>query len=193
MKKPIYMDYHATTPGWILACSRRCCLSLASSSATPHSRNHSFGWEAEQAVEKARQADRRPDPAPRPRELSSPAGGHRVGQPGPQGCGRDVCRARHHIVSVATEHKAVLDTCKKLKRHGCDVTLLATGTDGLIDLDALRAAITEKTVLVSVMYAKHEIGPSSSPSAKSAGSRASEECCSTPMQHRRRQGADPCG
>ena len=64
----------------------------------------------------------------------------------------------NHIVSVATEHKAVLDTCKKLKRHGCDVTLLATGTDGLIDLDALRAAITEKTVLVSVMYANNEIG-----------------------------------
>ena len=64
----------------------------------------------------------------------------------------------NHIITAATEHKAVLDTCKHLEKHGCRVTFLPVGKDGLVDLDELRAAITDKTILISIMHANNEIG-----------------------------------
>jgi cysteine desulfurase len=121
------------------------------------SRNHSFGWEAEQAVEKARKqiADLI---GATPKEIVFTSGATESDNLALKGVAEMYAERGNHIVSVTTEHKAVLDTCKKLRRRGCAITLLPPGKDGLIDLDALRAAITEKTVLVSVMWANNEIG-----------------------------------
>jgi cysteine desulfurase len=90
----------------------------------------------------------------------------------------------NHIITAATEHKAVLDTCKKLEKHGYRVTYLPVMGDGLIDLDMLREAITDKTILVSIMYANNEIGVIQ-PVARSARSAASAAFCSTPTACRR--------
>jgi cysteine desulfurase len=121
------------------------------------SRNHSYGWEAEAAVEKARKqiADLI---GATPKEIVFTSGATESDNLAIKGVAEMYAERGNHIVSVTTEHKAVLDTCKKLRKHGCDITLLGPGKDGLIDLDALSSAITEKTVLVSVMFANNEIG-----------------------------------
>ncbi len=156
MKKPIYMDYHATTP-----VDPRVLEAMLPyfgvKFGNAASRNHSFGWEAEQAVEKARRqiADLI---GATPKEIVFTSGATESDNLAIKGVAEMYAERGNHIITVTTEHKAVLDTCKKLRRHGCDVTLLGPGKDGLIDLDALRAAITEKTVLVSVMWANNEIG-----------------------------------
>ncbi len=156
MKKPIYMDYHATTP-----VDPRVLEAMLPyfgvKFGNAASRNHSFGWDAEQAVEKARKqiADLI---GATPKEIVFTSGATESDNLAIKGVAEMYAERGNHIVSVTTEHKAVLDTCKKLRKHGCDITLLAPGKDGLIDLDALSAAITEKTVLVSVMYANNEIG-----------------------------------
>ncbi len=156
MKKPIYMDYHATTP-----VDPRVLEAMLPyfgvKFGNAASRNHSFGWEAEQAVEKARKqiADLI---GATPKEIVFTSGATESDNLAIKGMAEMYAERGNHIVSVTTEHKAVLDTCKKLRKHGCDVTLLAPGKDGLIDLDALRAAITEKTVVVSVMFANNETG-----------------------------------
>ncbi len=156
MKKPIYMDYHATTPvdPRVLEAMLP-YFSVKFGNAA--SRNHSFGWEAEQAVEKARKqiADLI---GATPKEIVFTSGATESDNLAIKGVAEMYAERGNHIVTVATEHKAVLDTCKKLRKHGCDVTFLAPHKDGLIDLDELRAAITEKTLLVSVMYANNEIG-----------------------------------
>jgi len=156
MKKPIYMDYHATTPvdPRVLEAMLPYFGVRFGNAA---SRNHSFGWDAEQAVEKARKqiADLI---GATPKEIVFTSGATESDNLAIKGVAEMYAERGNHIVSVTTEHKAVLDTCKKLKKHGCDITLLAPGKDGLIDLDALDAAITEKTVLVSVMFANNEIG-----------------------------------
>jgi len=156
MKKPIYMDYHATTP-----VDPRVLEAMLPyfgvKFGNAASRNHSFGWEAEQAVEKARKqiADLI---GATPKEIVFTSGATESDNLALKGVAEMCAERGNHIVSVTTEHKAVLDTCKKLRRRGCAITLLPPGKDGLIDLDALRAAITEKTVLVSVMWANNEIG-----------------------------------
>jgi len=156
MKKPIYMDYHATTP-----VDPRVLEAMLPyfgvKFGNAASRNHSFGWEAEQAVEKARKqiADLI---GATPKEIVFTSGATESDNLAIKGVVEMYAERGNHIVTVATEHKAVLDTCKKLRKHGCDVTFLAPHKDGLIDLDELRAAITEKTLLVSVMYANNEIG-----------------------------------
>jgi cysteine desulfurase len=156
MKKPIYMDYHATTP-----VDPRVLEAMLPyfgvKFGNAASRNHSFGWEAEQAVEKGRKqiADLI---GATPKEIVFTSGATESDNLAIKGVAEMYAERGNHIVTVSTEHKAVLDTCKKLKKHGCEVTLLAPAKDGLIDLDALRAAITEKTVLVSVMWANNEIG-----------------------------------
>jgi len=156
MKKPIYMDYHATTP-----VDPRVLEAMLPyfgvKFGNAASRNHSFGWDAEQAVEKARKqiADLI---GATPKEIVFTSGATESDNLAIKGVAEMYAERGNHIVSVTTEHKAVLDTCKKLRKHGCDITLLGPGKDGLIDLDALSSAITEKTVLVSVMFANNEIG-----------------------------------
>src|SRR5438270_5670721 len=121
------------------------------------SRNHSFGWEAEKAVEAARKqiADLI---GANPKEIVFTSGATESNNLAIKGVAEMYAEKGNHIIAPATEHKAVLDTCKKLEKHGYRVTYLALKSDGLVDLDQLRDSITDKTILVSVMYANNEIG-----------------------------------
>lgn len=121
------------------------------------SRNHSFGWEAEEAVEKARKqiADLI---GANPKEIVFTSGATESNNLAIKGVAQMYAEKGNHIITAATEHKAILDTCKKLEKEGCRVTYLPLKADGLIDLDMLREAITDKTILVSIMYANNEIG-----------------------------------
>jgi cysteine desulfurase len=156
MKTPIYMDYHATTPldprvlDAMLPYFREKFGNAAS-------RSHPFGWEAEQAVEKARKqiADL---VGATPKEIVFTSGATESDNLAIKGVAEMYAERGNHIITVATEHKAVLDTCKRLAKHGANVTFLPVLADGLIDLDALHAAITDKTILISVMHANNEIG-----------------------------------
>ncbi len=121
------------------------------------SRNHEFGWAAEQAVDKARKqiADLI---GASPREIIFTSGATESNNLAIKGVAEMYAEKGNHIITAATEHKAVLDTCKKLEKNGCRVTYLPVKGDGLIDLDMLREAITDKTILVTIMYANNEIG-----------------------------------
>src|SRR5882724_9442384 len=156
MKLPIYMDNHATTP-----VDPRVFKAM-----TPYftdtfgnaaSRNHSFGWVAEEAVEKARKqlADLF---GANNKEIVFTSGATESNNLALKGVAEMYAEKGNHIITAATEHKAILDTCKKLEKEGCRVTYLPLKADGLIDLDMLREAITDKTILVTIMYANNEIG-----------------------------------
>ena len=156
MKKPIYMDNHATTP-----VDPRVLEAMlpyfGENFGNAASRNHSFGWAAEQAVEKARKqiADLIGATA---KEIIFTSGATESDNLAIKGVAEMYAERGNHVITVATEHKAVLDSCKRLQKRGCDISFLGVGRDGLIDLDELRAAITPKTVLISVMWANNEIG-----------------------------------
>ena len=156
MTKPIYMDNHATTPvdPRVLAAMLPYFDVKFGNAA---SRNHAYGWEAEHAVEKARKqiADLI---GATPKEIVFTSGATESDNLAIKGAAEMYAERGNHIITPATEHKAVLDTCKKLAKHGCDITYVKIGRDGLVDLDALRAAITPKTILISVMHANNEIG-----------------------------------
>jgi cysteine desulfurase len=156
MKTPIYLDYHATTP------MDPRVLDAMLPYFTAHfgnaaSRNHSFGWEAEKAVEHARKqiADLI---GANSKEIIFTSGATESNNLAIKGVAEMYAEKGNHIVTVATEHKAVLDTCKKLEKQGFRVTYLTLAPDGLVTLDQIREAITDKTILVSIMYANNEIG-----------------------------------
>jgi cysteine desulfurase len=121
------------------------------------SRNHEFGWIAEQAVDKARKqiADLIGASA---REIIFTSGATESNNLAIKGVAEMYAEKGNHIITEATEHKAVLDTCKKLEKQGYRVTYLPVLGDGLIDLDMLKESITDKTILVTIMYANNEIG-----------------------------------
>ncbi|MGO9097539.1 MAG: IscS subfamily cysteine desulfurase [Bryobacteraceae bacterium] len=156
MKTPIYMDYHATTPvdPRVLDAMLPYFQEKFGNAA---SRNHSFGWDAEQAVEKGRRQIAELIGAT-PKEIVFTSGATESNNLAIKGAAEMYAERGNHIITVATEHKAVLDTCKRLAKHGLDVTFLPVQRDGLLDLDALRAAITDRTILISVMHANNEIG-----------------------------------
>jgi cysteine desulfurase len=153
---PIYMDYGATTPvdqrvvdamiPW-----------LREHFGNPASRSHAWGWEAEAAVEKAREevaalinAD--------PREIVWTSGATESDNLALKGAAQFYKTRGKHLVTVKTEHKAVLDTMRELERQGFEVTYLDVQEDGLLDLDKMKAALRPDTILVSVMYVNNEIG-----------------------------------
>src|SRR6187401_299307 len=153
---PIYMDYGATTPvdqrvvdamiPW-----------LREHFGNPASRSHAWVWEAEAAVEKAREevaalvgAD--------PREIIWTSGATESDNLALKGAAQFYKSKGKHIITVKTEHKAVLDTCRELERQGFEVTYLDVQEDGLVNLDAFKAAIRPDTILASVMFVNNEIG-----------------------------------
>jgi cysteine desulfurase len=155
-RKPVYLDYQATTPMDPRVLDAMMPYFIEKF-GNPHSRNHTHGWEAEQAVEKARQqvaeligADER--------EIVFTSGATESNNLAIAGTARFYKDRKNHIVTVATEHKCVLDTCRHLEQEGFEVTYLPVQQNGLVDLEALKQAITPKTVLVSVMAVNNEIG-----------------------------------
>lgn len=156
MNTPIYLDNHATTP-----MDPRVLESMmpyfGARFGNAASRNHSFGWEAEEAVEKARTQIAQLVGANK-KEIVFTSGATESNNLALKGVAEMYAEKGNHIITAATEHKAVLDACKRLEKEGCKVTYLPVKADGLVDLDMLREAITDKTILVSIMYANNEIG-----------------------------------
>ncbi len=153
---PIYMDYSATNP-----CDPRVVDAmipwLREHFGNPASRSHAWGWEAEAAVEKAREqvaaligAD--------PREIVWTSGATESNNLALKGAANFYKTRGKHIITVKTEHKAVLDTCRELERQGFEVTYLDVQADGLVNLDVFKAAVRPDTILASVMFVNNEIG-----------------------------------
>jgi cysteine desulfurase len=150
------MDYHATTPVDPRVVDAMLPY-FTNHFGNAASRNHAFGWEAEEAVETARRqvADLI---GANPKEVIFTSGATESNNLAIKGVAEMYREKGNHIITCVTEHKAVIDTCKKLEKQGGRVTYLPVQKDGRIDLDDLRAAITNKTILITIMTANNEIG-----------------------------------
>ena len=162
--KPLYLDYHATTPvdPRVLA---DMLPFFTEQFGNPHSKQHAWGWEARDAVDRARAQVAALINAS-PSEVVFTSGATESSNLALRGAmdargglaRRSLGEGGNHVITVATEHKSVLDVCRGFEQQGREVTVLGVGRDGLIDLEALRAALTPRTRLVSVMAANNEIG-----------------------------------
>jgi cysteine desulfurase len=153
---PIYMDYHATTPvdpRVLEAMTPYFTVKFGNAA----SRNHSFGWEAEEAVAVAREQIAKLIGASS-KEIVFTSGATESDNLAIKGVAEMYRERGNHIITQTTEHKAVLDTCKRLEKQGYRVTYLPVGDDGIIDLEELKKAMTPDTILVSIMAANNEIG-----------------------------------
>ena len=158
MRKPIYLDYSATTPVDPRVAEKMCrYLTLDGEFGNPASRSHQFGWHAEEAVEEARAqvaaligAD--------PKEIVWTSGATESDNLAIKGAAHFYQGKGKHLITCKTEHKAVLDTCRQLEREGYEVTYLDPESNGLLDLAKLEAAIRPDTTVVSVMHVNNEIG-----------------------------------
>jgi len=158
LKLPIYLDYSATTPVDERVAKKMCdCLTAEGNFGNPASRSHVFGWKAEEAVEDARDqvaalvgAD--------PKEIVWTSGATESNNLAIKGAAQFYKKKGRHIVTMTTEHKAVIDTCRALEREGFEVTYLDPEPNGLMDIDKFKAALRDDTVLASVMFVNNEIG-----------------------------------
>jgi cysteine desulfurase len=152
----VYFDNHATTPmdPRVLEAMMPYFTGMFGNAA---SRNHAYGWDAEKAVEDSRRKIAALIGATA-REIIFTSGATESNNLAIKGVAEMYAERGNHIITAATEHKAVLDTCKKLEKHGFRVTYMPVLASGLVDLDLLRSSITDKTILISIMYANNEIG-----------------------------------
>jgi len=158
MKLPIYLDYSATTPVDPRVAEKMCaCLTPSGAFGNPASRSHHFGWEAEKLVDEARNnvaalinSDAK--------EIVWTSGATESNNLAIKGAAHFYKQKGNHIITLKTEHKAVLDTCRQLEREGFEVTYLDVMPNGLVDHAVFEAAITDKTILASVMHVNNEIG-----------------------------------
>ena len=156
VKLPIYMDDHATTPMDPRVLEAMIpFFSVKFGNAA--SRNHSFGWEAEQAVENAREQVAKLIGASA-KEIIFTSGATESDNLAVKGIAEMYRERGNHIITQVTEHKAVLDSCKRLEKYGYRITYLPVKADGLIDIEDLKRAMDDKTILVSIMFANNEIG-----------------------------------
>jgi cysteine desulfurase len=157
-KLPIYLDYSATTPVDPRVAEKMMeCLTHDGNFGNPASRSHAYGWLAEDAVDEARinvaalvNCD--------PKEIVWTSGATESNNLAIKGAAHFYSKNGKHIITLKTEHKAVLDTCRQLEREGFEVTYLEPREDGLVDMDVLRDTIREDTVLISIMHVNNEIG-----------------------------------
>ena len=156
MQLPVYLDYSATTPVDPRVVDKMVPY-LRERFGNPASRSHSYGWEAEKAVEEAREQVARLVNAD-PREIIWTSGATESSNLAIKGAAHFYKEKGRHLVTVKTEHKATLDTMRELEREGYEVTYLDVRPDGLLDLERLAAALRPDTILVSVMFVNNEIG-----------------------------------
>jgi len=156
-KLPIFMDSHSTTP-----VDPRVLEAMipyfTQKFGHPASRNHPFGWEAEAGLDRAREQIARLIGARDPKELVFTSGGTESINLALKGVAEMYREKGNHIVTTVIEQRAGLDVCKRLERQGIEVSYVKVGTDGLVDVEAIRRALTPKTILISVMFANNEIG-----------------------------------
>jgi cysteine desulfurase len=153
---PLYMDYQATTPTDPRVVDAMMPY-FTTKFGNPHSRSHSFGWEAEEAMERARGQVANLINA-EPREIIFTSGATESNNMAIKGIAKFYGKEKKHIITVATEHKCVLDACRHLEEDGFSITYLPVSPTGLLDLASLKNAITDQTILVSVMAVNNEIG-----------------------------------
>ena len=158
MTAPTYMDYSATTPVDHRVAEKMAeCLSIEGTFGNPASRSHYYGWQAEAAVDKARKqvadlvgAD--------PKEIVWTSGATESNNLALKGIAHFYKKRGNHIITLKTEHKAILDTCRQLEREGFEVTYMSPLPSGLLDIEELKATIREDTILASFMHVNNEIG-----------------------------------
>ncbi len=158
VKTPIYLDYSATTPVDPRVAEKMCSyLTPTGEFGNPASRSHVFGWRADEAVEEARtnvaalvNAD--------PREIIWTSGATESDNLAIKGAAHFYQKQGKHLVTVKTEHKAVLDSCRQLEREGFEVTYLDPEPSGLLDLEKFKQALRDDTILASVMHVNNEVG-----------------------------------
>ena len=157
VKLPIFMDSQSTTP-----MDPRVLEAMlpyfVEKFGHPGSRNHPFGWEAEAGVERGREQLAKLIGARDPKEIVFTSGGTESDNLALKGIAEMYREKGDHVVTTVIEHRAVLDACKRLEKQGLRVTYLPVGADGIVDVEAVRSALTDKTILISVMFANNEIG-----------------------------------
>jgi cysteine desulfurase len=157
IKLPIFMDNNSTTPVDPRVLEEMLPY-FTTKFGNAASRSHKFGWEAEEAVDYARERIARLVGAKDSKEVVFTSGATESDNLAIKGVAEFYKDKGNHIITTVTEHKAVLDTCKRLEKQGCEVTYLGVAKDGRVDPDDVRRAIKDKTILVSVMLANNEIG-----------------------------------